>query len=296
MNADTPTRRRTSGSSQRSTLHFNEQFDRAAAFFRGRETLSGVLARRLLHSAAPADPELADHLIRERRRRSRMDGSIGGSLTHTARAVWEMMDLGAPADHAGVVRMTGYLLEQQDAPGRWSEDGRAGNGFFSPGERGAAVAPLLLPSGTVFADDSDARFVASCLALRAVLRAGHDRRVAVRSHLDGLLAIHAIDPHLAFVAVGALGLAPPSFLDLLGPLIDDVSNRQADDGGWPGVTVFHAVDMLLGVPTAPARAAVRHAAPLVASLQTDAGAFDETESEEIALIALRALDSSRTIG
>ena len=285
----------TSGSSQRSDLHFNAQSDRAAAFFRSRETLPGVLARRLLHSVAPDDDELADHLIRERRRRSRMDGSIGGSLTLTARAVWEMMDLGATADHAGVVRMTGYLLEQQDAPGRWSEDGQAGDGFFSPGDRAGVVAPLVLPSGTAFEEDQDARFVASCLALRVVLRAGHDRRAAVHSHLNGLLAIHAIDPHLTFVAVGALALAPPSFIDRIGPLIDDLTSRQADDGSWPGVTVFHAIDMLLGVPTVQARAMVRKAAPLIASGQTASGAFDETESEEIALIALRALDTARTL-
>ena len=223
-----------------------------------------------------------------------MDGSIGRSLELTARAVWEMMELGAPADHAGVVRMTGYLLEQQNAPGRWSEDGMAGDGFFSPGAAGTAIGTLALPSGTSFTDDDDARFVSSCLALRTVLRAGHERRTAVRSHLDGLLSIRAIDPHLAFVALGALGLAPPNLVERLGPLIDEVSERQQEDGSWPSVTIFHATDMLSGVPTPRARAAVRGAGPLVASMQTDDGAFDETGSEEIALIALRTLHTSRT--
>lgn len=279
--------------SNRSTLHFEEQLRRAADFFRGRNTLEGVVARRVLRVPSHEDEDLADHLIRERRRKSRMDGSLNGSLVLTARATWELLELGAPNDHAGVVRFTGYLLEQQDLPGRWSDDGQAGNGFFSPGPRSEPIAPLVLPSGTVFTEEDDARFVASCLALRAVLRAGHDRRAAVRAHLDGLLAIRAIDSHLAFVALGALGMAPPPFLDRIGPLVEEVGRRQADDGSWGDVTIFHAVDMLLSLPTAQARAVVRKAAPLIAALQTDSGAFDETESESIALIALRALDASR---
>lgn len=275
-------------------LQLREHFDRAAEFFCGRETLAGVLARQLLNCNVPDDPEVADHLIRLHRRKSRMDGSIGGSLILTARAAWEMMELGAPPDHAGVVRMSGYLLNQQDAPGRWSEDGRAGNGFFSPGPPTERIAPLVLPSGTVFVQEDDARFVASCLALRSVLRAGHDRRAPVRAHLDGLLTVRAIDPHLAFVAIGALGMASPPFLDRVASLVAEVADRQADDGSWPEVTVFHAVDMLMSVPTAPARAAVRRAAPLIAGLQGESGAFDDSENEDVALIAVRALHASRT--
>lgn len=291
---DHATRSSSGRPSNRSRLTFPEVFDRGKAFFRGRETLEGVLARRILNATDPADPDTADHLIRLRRRRSRMDGSLAGSLILTARAVWELMELGAPPDHAAVVRMSGYLLTRQNKDGRWSEDGEAGDGFFSPGPRADAIAPLELPSRTVFSQEDDARFVASCLALRAVLRAGHDQRGPVRTHLDGLLSIRAIDPHLAFVAVGAFGAAPPEYLDRIGSLVASILERQQADGSWDGVTIFHAVDMLLGVPTADARAAVRGAAPLLAALQREDGAFDETGSEAIALIALRAIDASRT--
>lgn len=273
---------------------FPAVLERARAFFRDRETVEGVVARRVLNAPGNNDVDLADHLIRERRRRSRMDGSLGGSLLLTAQAAWDLMELGAPPDHAGVVRMTGYLLTQQNLAGRWSEDGVAGDGFFSPGPPREPIAPLELPSGTAFRDEDDARFVASGLALRSVLRAGHEERAPVRTHLEGLLSIHAFDPHLAFVVLGALGMAPPRYHERIGALIEETASRQAADGTWPDVTIFHAVDMLFGVPSAGARAAVRAAAPHIASLQRESGAFDAQESEAIALIAVRALDVART--
>lgn len=280
----------------RSPLQFREHFERGAAFFRERLTLEGVLARRLLKAPAPGDADLADHLVRERRRRSRMDGSIAGSLTLTARALWELLDLVADLDHAGVVRLAGYLLAQQDKPGRWSDDGMAGDGFFSPGPRAQLIAPLALPSGAVFAEEDDARFVASCLALRAVLRAGHEGRAPVRIHLERLLAIRTVDPHLAFVVLGAVGMAPPEYRPRIGGLLAETAARQREDGTWDGVTIFHAVDMLLSAPSPEARALVRRAAPGLASLQRESGAFDDTGDEVITLIALRALDTARTMG
>lgn len=281
---------------QRSSLQFREQFDRAAAFFRDRPTLEGVAARRLLNATAAGDAALADHLVRERRRRSRMDGSIDGSLVLTARALSDLLDLGVQPDDAGVVRFAGYLLTRQGKPGRWSDDGSAGDGFFSPGPRDRPIAPLQLPSGADFEEEDDARFVASCLALRAVLRAGHDGRASVRTHLERLLALRTYDPHLAFVVLGAVGLAPPEYHGHIGGLLRDLAARQQPDGTWPGVSVFHAVDMLLGVPSAAARALVRTAAPFIAGLQQDSGAFDRGGSELLALIALRALDAARTTG
>jgi hypothetical protein len=278
----------------RSAFDCREAFHRAVGFFRDRDSLTAVLARRLLAAERPDDRELADHLVRERRRRSRMDGSIAGSLVLTARAVWELMELGLPPDHAAVVRLAGYLLTRQDKPGRWSEDGRAGDGFFSPGPRSESLAPLVLPSGTVFDDENDARFVASCLALRVVLRAGHEDRPSVRTHLEGLISSQAIERHIAFVALSALSLGPPDFLERIQPLTQKVVARQKDDGTWPVVTVFHAADMLSSNPTAEAREAVRKTAPAICAAQTDSGAFDETDSEHIALIAIRTLHAARS--
>jgi len=268
---------------------------RAADFFAGRQTLEGVVARRLLGLATPGDADLTDHLLRERRRRSRYDGSIGGSLVPTAQALWELLELGADRDNAGVVRLSGFLLMQQDRPGRWSDDGAAGAGFFSPGPRDQRVAPLLLPSGTTFAREDDARFVASCLALRAILRAGHEERRPVAAHLESLLRLRVLEPHLGFVVLGALGMAPPRYWSRIETLVEEAARHQHPDGSWPDVTVFHAVDLLLTVPTRGARALVARAAQYVATLQVPSGAFDDSESEAIALIGLRALLTAQTI-
>jgi len=267
----------------------------AAAFFAGRETLNGVVARRLLGRPGPRDRDLTDHLIRERRRRSRLDGSIAGSLVTTATALWELLELGAGRDEAGVVRLGGFLLTQQNRPGRWSEDGIAGDGFFSPGPRAVPIAPLALPSGTVFTNEDDARFVASCLTLRAVLRAGHETRTPVVAHLESLLRLRVLEPHLGFVVLAALGMAPPAYWTRIEPLVAEVAEHQRDDGSWPDVTVFHAVELLFTVPTPAARQLIARAAPYIVSRQVASGAFDERDNEAIALTALRAVITARTV-
>jgi hypothetical protein len=272
------------------TARYAPQLERAAEFFRERDSYEGVLARRVFGEPTSYDRQLADHLIRERRRRSRMDGSIAGGLVLTARALWEIMELGADAEHAGVVRLSGYLLSRQDLPGHWSDEGMAGDGFFSPGPRRQPIAPLVLRSGTVFEDEMDARFVASCLALRGVLRAGHEDRPPVRAHLERLLRLKLNDPRLAFVVLGAIGLAPPSYLARVGPLLDETARGQQPDGTWPGVTVFHAVELLMSVPNAQGRSLVARAASHIAGLQTASGAFDATDNQALALIAVRALE------
>ena len=273
---------------------FAAELGGVAAFFASRETLHGVVARRLLGHPSPGDRELADHLIRERRRRSRLDGSLGGSLVATAQALWELLELGAERTNAGVVRLGGFLLAQQDRPGRWSDDGIAGDGFFSPGPRPTGIAPLTLPSGTVFTHEEDARFVASCLTLRAVLRAGHENRAPVVAHLESLLRLRVLEPHLAFVVLAALGMAPPAYWTRIDALVAEAARHQRDDGSWPDVTAFHAVELLLTVPTRAARLLIARAAPFIASRQVASGAFDPSESEAIALTALRALITART--
>ena len=137
--------------------------------------------------------------------------------------------------------------------------------------------------------------MASCLALRAVLRAAHENRPPVRTHLERLLAIRVPDPHLAFVVVGAVGMAPPEYHPRVASLVMEIGGRQGEDGTWPEVTMFHAVDMLLSAPSPAAQALVRKASPHVAGLQRASGTFDDGAGEDLALIALRALDAARTM-
>ena len=89
-------------------------------------------------------------------------------------------------------------------------------------------------------------------------------------------------------------MAPPEYHPRIAGLVTEIGGRQREDGTWPEVTIFHAVDMLLSVPSPTARALVRAAAPHIAGLQRPSGAFGEGDSEEISLIALRALDAART--
>lgn len=290
------------------TVDVRLALQRTAGFFSGRQTRCGVLARRLLQRIPPDDDSLADHVVRARRRTTRLDGSVEGSLVRTAWIAWELLDLGCPADHAAVVRTLGYVLKQPNAPGHFGEGCSTRrhelklcrhflSGFFSPGARDDAIAPLQFPSGVTIEQEQDARFAASCFALRVVLRAGEDRRAAVRQHLDSLLEIPGLWdssgepwlPDLTFFALGALALAPIDYRQRLEPRTSFVLDHQNADGGWPDTHLFHALDMALSMPTQAAQEAVRRAAPLLCSLQREGGAFDADENEEPALIALRSL-------
>lgn len=285
-----------------------DAIERLAGFFRERQTRAGLLARRLLRRSAPGDPALADHLIRERRRKTRMNGSIGGSLVQTAWVAWEFLELDCPTDHAAVVRTIGYVLAQQDQPGHFAEgcepERHHGglcrhhvSGFFSPGPQDEPAAPLSFPSGVAVDDDAAARFAASCFSLRVVLWAREDRREGVRRHIESLLQLPQLweteggpwSLDLRFFALGALASAPLEYRSRLAQLAARLLEHQQSSGTWPGTHLFHALDMLWHVPTAAAQEAIRRAVPLLCSMQHESGAFDAEQHEEPALIALRAL-------
>lgn len=283
-----------------------EAINRVGEYFRCRETKAGVVARRVLGRPAPGDAELTEHLVRQRRRKTRMDGSVEGSLLRTAWTVIELMDLGCAADHAAVVRTVGFVTGTQDRSGHFgegcSEERHARRlcrhylgGFFSAGSWDEVVAPLAFPTGVVVHGEPQARFAVSCFALRAVLRAGEDRRTAVRRHVESLLSLDSLwsesDPtwtrDLTFFALGALAHAPIDLRERIADLAAAVAERTELDGGWTGTHLFHALDMLIGFATPAARDAARRAAPLLCTLQRADGAFDD--DEEASLVALRAL-------
>jgi hypothetical protein len=281
--------------------------DAVAEFFRDRESRCGVLARRILGLRRPADDDLRDHLVRERRRRTRMDGSVGGSLVDTAWLAWELLELGCPSDHAAVLRTLGFVASRQDAPGHFAEGctERAHEarlcrhylgGFFSPGSRDVAVAPLSFPSGLVVAGEARARFAASCFALRSALRGGEERRTTVVRHVDALLTLDALwearteewPLDLALFGLGALAFAPLGTRSSVAPLIARVLDRQAADGSWPGTDPWHALDMLVAMPVERVRLGVQRAVGPILAAQDASGAFGG-DHEERTFIALRAL-------
>ncbi len=204
--------------------------------------------------------------------------------------------------------MLGYLLSRQDQPGRFGEGcGEKRHaiglchhqlrGFFSVGSRDDTVAPMTLPTGVVVNDEWEARFAASCFALRVVLQAGLDRREAVRHHLESLLALSErwerqefdASRDLLFFALGAVAMAPLEYRDRIRTLCEHVLEEQTDAGLWPGTSLFHAIETLLLLPTKAGVEAVRRSLPAVIREQRPSGAFDDTDNEEMALIALRAL-------
>jgi len=285
-----------------------EALDRAADFFAERETHAGVVARRYLRAARAKDAELADHLIREVRQRTRFDGSAGGSLVATAWAAWELMDLGCLADCAALVRTVGYLLTRQDAPGHFAEgcsDERHRaqrchhylQGFFSPGVRDTEAAPLSFPTGVTITDEEDARFAASCFALRTVLRAGEDRREGVLRHATSLAYSAFVgdpwkrgaDPNLFFFALGALAHGPRAVRPRVAQLLTEALAHQDADRSWPGTHLFHALDMLGGATGPEARPVADRLAPHLCALQQPGGTFDADGDEERALVAIRIL-------
>jgi hypothetical protein len=288
----------------------DEAVDGLATFFDPRQTRAGVVARRLLGIAHADDERLADHLIRERRSATRLDGSIDGSLQATAWSAWELLRLGCTRGHTGLDRMVGFLVSRQDQPGRFGEGcsqrrheigtcNHFVSGFFSPGSRDDAIAPLVLPTQAVIVSEIAARFAVSCFALRTVLFAGEDRRDAVRRHVESLLVLaerwrnretefpNTID--VMFCAQGALGLSPPEYAERAQRLTERIAEMQSADGSWEGTSLFHAVEGLLNVRNEPARAAIARAIPRLLAGQLPSGAFDPSEDEELALIALRAI-------
>ena len=280
---------------------------RAAEFFAGRQSRAGLLARRLLGTPAERDPALGDHLVRELRQRTRMDGSTEGSLVKTAWTLLELVQLDCPPDHAAVVRVVGWLLARQNQAGRFGEgctDERHArglcqhflSGFFAAAAPEEALSPLEFPTAVTVRDEAEARFAASCFALRAVLRARQERRQGVLEHVGALLNLGEVwggwggpwSPDVVLLALGGLAHAPLEFRDRVERVAAQIARWQRPDGSWEGAHPLHAVDVMLSIPSPPAQAAVRAAVPEVCALARDGKVFVDG-TEERSLIALRAL-------
>ncbi|MDH3570534.1 MAG: hypothetical protein OER89_10145, partial [Gemmatimonadota bacterium] len=167
---------------------------------------------------------------------------------------------------------------------------------FSPGSWDHPTAPLEFPSGLRIDDEQGARFAVSCYVLRSVLRAGADRRSAVRRHVDSLLSLSALwdedggwAPDLVMGALGALAYASIDYRSKVVGLGRRILDRQQNDGSWTNTHAFHALEMFLGLTGPEVVVAARRAAPALIGRQTPEGAFDPTGNEEPALIALRVL-------
>ncbi len=279
---------------------------RAAAFLSPRPSLPGLLSRRLLGHPQAAEEALIENLVRERRRQTRMDGSVDGSLVRTATTVVELLELDCPADHAAIIRTLGYVLSRQNQPGHFGEGcspaaheakecRHALRGFFSPGPRDDDLAPVQIGTAVV-TDEEIARFAASCFALGAVLRAREERRVAVRAHVESLLGLEALwdpasdrwSPDARFFALGALAAAPFEYRRDIERRLETAVANQQDDGQLPGAHQVSALDALLRHAAPAAQRAVRHGARALVHRQQADGSFGDERSTFVALKALYA--------
>jgi len=266
-----------------------EALERLGGYFAGRRTRQGLLARRLLGRTSPGDAALADHLIRERRVATRMDGSLGGDPVRTAWAAWELMDLGHDYQSAGTVRLVGYLLSRLKP----ALPGPRPPVFLEP--ETATGSPLTLPNGCAFDDPDDAAFAASALVLRVVLRARGDERPAIRGHVEALRgsevlwAVQSGRRRLdrAAAALGALALAPLDLRDGLESYAEMFAAAQQPGGAWPDADLYHVLEAMIATGAPTANVVVQRAVPALLARQAADGAFDD--HEERGLIALRAL-------
>jgi len=282
--------------------------ERAATYFAARETRQGYVARRLLGTARPEDDRLAEALLKERRARIRSDGSVGGDLVATAWLAWEMMDLGAPASAHAVQRSVNWILGRQEKDGAFAEGctprrhelklcEHAIGGFFSYRSSGRSIRRLTLPTGAAVTSDQGARFLASCFALRTVLRAGQEERTLVRRHVGSLLALPKMwdswgglwAPTLTVGALAAIAWAPSPFRGQLPILSEHLALNQKPDGSWRNLDIVHAVDSLVAVPLPQAKEAVALAAPRLAKMQSQRGTVGSGPyAEERTVVSLRA--------
>jgi hypothetical protein len=288
--------------------------DRLTSFFESAPTRQGVLARETLGRTTPDDAELRERLIAGMRAELRTDGSISGGAVPTIWRAHELMDLGHGGQQPGTVRVMRWILSLQGQPGAFGEGcspERHGQrvcehfvaGFFSPGLPEQRLAPITLPNGKVFRVEPTARFTASCLALRAVLRAqpDYERYPLVEHHLASLVRLSErwtswsgyFAPDMIVAGMHALALSRAPYRDAVSALVALIGANQSDDGTWSNADLFHLFEALLATGTPEAQAIIRRAAPALAARQRPDGTFGAMAQQERALIVLRALVWSR---
>lgn len=256
------------------------------------------------------------------------DGSWGGSLTDTAELLLLLAELcdGEPDDDVAAAARHGmdWLRGRRGRPGRYGdgcspERHRLGicehflGGFFAPEPPIPADRDLPLPCGAHIPAGPETRLVASCLALRSMLRwgrCGHDERL----HLDGLRRLLAIDADrdgtsIAVDAVPAMLLAlleapadpeNPADHERTARALERIAGTQRADGSWPELDAFYILDVFVAAVDAGLRspallAAIRRSAELLAVTQQPDGLWEREATPRRKLIGWRALRTALRI-
>ena len=106
----------------------------------------------------------------------------------------------------------------------------------------------MLPHGKVYRGEPAARFVISCMALRAALR-GNLKREPIERHLRSLILLEEqwhdwkgyFAPDVIVSGIHALALAPPAHRGILPQLGSMLAAHQADDGTWPKSDILYTL-------------------------------------------------------
>jgi hypothetical protein len=279
-----------------------------ALFFGPERTRQGLLAREALGRPEATDAALAGRLRVELASGVRPDGTVAGGAVPTIWRVHELLDLGERVGSPAIARPLTWLLALQDRPGSFHHGcDRARHarqlcqhflaGFFAPAPPEQRLAPVTLPTGKVFRVEPAARFAISCLALRAVLRAGCSERPSVQRHIQSLARISEqwaewngyFSPDTVVAGLHALAVAGPEHRDIVHRLVGVVTTNQGVEGEWAGADLFQVVDALIAAGTLEAQVTVRRAATALAARQRTDGTFGTVAQQERALIGLRAL-------
>jgi hypothetical protein len=283
-------------------------FERLSLFFSAIRSRPAILARAEVGLPAADDPVLAARLAQELTADLRADGSVGGAALPTIWRVHELLDLGRDLRDPGLSRAVSWVLQRQNAPGAYGEGCDKPRhaqricehflgGFFSPAPAAERVAPITLPIGKVFRAEPAARLAISCLALRAVLRAGFQDLPPVIAHLDSLRSLAdawtdwsgPFAPDVIITGLHALVLGGEAYRPVVERLVQLIAAQQHTDGHWENADLFLALDALMAAGMPAGRAAVRRAVPALEERQRPDGSFGATAQQERALVGLRAL-------
>ncbi|MBA3658482.1 MAG: hypothetical protein H0W67_02675 [Gemmatimonadales bacterium] len=288
---------------------YAEPIERLARYFAVPDSRQASLARTELARPASDDAERRSALVEALAGEVRADGSLAGGALPTIWRAHELMDLGVRPAAPSLGRLLIWITRRHAIAGAYGE-GCGGDrhqrrvcehfihGFFSPAPPEQRIAPITMPNGKVFRQEPAARFAMSCLAFRALARAGEGARPLMRKHADTLLELQGqwtewdgyFAPDLIVAGLHALTMIDsPAARSATARVAELVAARQGIDGEWPRADLFHVAEALLAAGTSDARAALRRAAPAFEARQRIDGSFGSTARDERALIGLRAL-------
>jgi hypothetical protein len=282
--------------------------ERLSLYFSALHTRQALVARAAMGVRDVEDAGLAARLTSELAAEIRSDGSVGGAAVPTIWRVHELMDLGRSVDDPAVARAVRWILDRQGVPGAYGEGCDKTRhaqrvcqhyiaGFFSPAAATERLAPITLPNGKAFRAEPAARFAISCLALRAVLRAGVQDRSSVVRHLDSLRLLAEgwtewngfFAPDAIVAGIHALALGGPAYRATVERLVEVVASQQRLDGQWASADLFQTIEALVASDLPSAKATVRRAVRVLEERQRPDGSFGTTAQQERALIGVRAL-------